>query len=323
MIAEFNKLVAAFGSYVRRLCDSAGRNWNEFWFTPSNPNLVSVLRMLLGGIATTFVLSHSLDLQAFFGPEGLLPAETVRQLMNPSVDESASFRWSYLSTDWDGLSLWLIHFAGIVATIAFTVGCLTRLTSVLTVGVVLSYIHRAPMLTGMWEPILSMMLLYLCLAPCGARWSIDSWRRRRKPKPESAVASSVAATVAVRLMQLHLAGLCVAMGLMKLAGDTWWLGEAVWWIIARSDSRLFDLTWLSSAFLLVNLWSHAIVVFELGFGTLIWIRSLRPLLLILGWVMWGGLGLLTGELAFFATMCVCSIAFWDEHWLDAPADGNE
>ena len=42
--------------------------------------------------------------------------------------------------------------------------------------------------------------------------------------------------------------ICLTMALAKVAGplggDTWWMGEAVWWLLAKPESRLVDLTGL-------------------------------------------------------------------------------
>jgi hypothetical protein len=61
--------------------------------------------------------------------------------------------------------------------------------------------------------------------------------------------------------------------------------------------------------MLVNAWTHAIVVFELLFGILIWVRPARPLLLGLAVVAWGLLALVTGQVAFCAMMVIANMCF--------------
>jgi hypothetical protein len=305
------RLVPGFLSYTSGLARRIVAGWIQFWFTPSDPATVCMMRVVCGAAATLYVLSHSVDLVTWFGPHGLLPEETVRLLSAAENGDVPSYRWSYFDSIREPSHLWFAHLAGLAITIALTLGVYTRLTSLLTLVVILSYVHRAPMITGPWEPVLSMSLLYLCLAPCGAKWSYDSWRRRRAQDTGSQGKESAAATVAIRLMQIHLAALYFTMGMTKLAGDTWWYGEAVWWLIAHTESRLVDLTGLRSAFLMVNLWSHAIVLFELSFGVLIWIRAARPLLLLVAALMWSSLGLLTGQLGFCGMMLAANLSFLD------------
>ena len=116
-------------------------------------------------------------------------------------------------------------------------------------------------------------------------------------------------TIATRLIQVHLALWVAMMGFSKLGGDVWWLGTGVWWLVSRPESRLVDLTWLARMPLLLNAWTHAIVLFELSFPILVWIPLARPLMLALGTVVWGSIALLTGDIPFALMMCVASMAF--------------
>ncbi len=107
-----------------------------------------------------------------------------------------------------------------------------------------------------------MVMLYLCLAPCGRRFSVDAWLRPRKgpllgvPHPEL----STSATIATRLIQVHLALLVAMMGLSQLSSDVWWDGWGIWFLITRQESRLVDFTWLESTPLAIDLWTHGLVV---------------------------------------------------------------
>jgi hypothetical protein len=129
-------------------------------------------------------------------------------------------------------------------------------------------------------------------------------------------------------MQVHLAAFYLFMGLSKLAGETWWAGEAVWWLLARTESRWIDLTGLGSAMLLVNGWTHALVWFELAFGVLIWVRLARPILLGISLLAWGSLALITGMIDFCAMMLIANLCFlpaalWCESPRRLPLGGEE
>ena len=307
-------------NYAATLTDRFGSGWNRFWFTPSDAFGLCVVRILTGLVAIYWHFSYTTDLVRWFGPNGLLTVETVEQLTGASadaIDAPAVFHYSYLNLLQTPAQLWTAHALGLVVLVLFTAGLLTRVTSVLSLVIVLSYIHRAPMITGQLEPVLAMMIFYLCLTPAGTYLSLDrllARRRRAKSSPhesdEAALpAPSVAATIGVRLMQGHLAALYLMMGLTKLGTETWWYGDAVWWLIARADSRLVDLTFLHGAPFVINAWTHAIVLFELTFGILIWNRLARPLLLAVAVLMWGSLALLTGLVSYCVMMMVANLAF--------------
>jgi hypothetical protein len=189
----------------------------------------------------------------------------------------------------------------------------------------LSYVHRAPAVTSQAEPVLAMLLAYLCIGPCGAKLSVDSFlkRRRAAAQPNANVDAvdppSWTATVSTRLIQVHLTLAYAAMALAKFndaqavddgAYHAWWMGEAVWWLAARPNSPLFDVTGLlSNNVLLVNAWTHAIVLFEAGFAIFIWRPSFRRCLLWIAVPMWLSLAVITGLAPFCLLMLIGNLAF--------------
>jgi hypothetical protein len=299
----------AVSMYFSDLSEAFGRGWNRFWFTPGDAFPLSVIRVLTGLAALCYHWSFAADLTRWFGPHGLLTAETVHSLIGP-----AAFRWSPLFFTDAPQVLWVFHVVGLVILAAFTVGLLTRATNVLALGVVLSYVHRAPMIIGAFEPVLTMVLAYLCLAPSGAYLSVDRWLGNRR-KQAGEPSPSVAANISLRLIQVHLAALYLLMGLTMLAGQPWWSGEALWLLAARTESRLLDLTFLNEHPFVINVWTHAVVAFALLFGVLIWNRLARPLLLVLAVVICVPLALVTGQLAFFAMLLIANLAFASPAWL--------
>jgi hypothetical protein len=309
------RMGAAIKDYFAELADGVGGAWNRFWFRAVDPFSTSVLRIASGLMALLYLCSFNGELTRWFGPQGLLPSNNVRQLTGAasSASEGAGtvFRFSYFYWLEQPVELWIAHVAGLLVVVLFTAGAFTRITSILSVVVIAAYVHRAPMIAGHLEPVLIMVMFYLCIAPSGACLSIDRWRaaRREDHDPLQQAAPSVAANIAVRLIQVHLAGFYIIMALSKLAGFTWWTGESMWWLIAHSESRLVDLTSLHEYLHVVNAWTHAVVLFELVFPVLIWNRLARPLLLAVSVVMWGTLALVTGLLAFCAMMVIAGLAF--------------
>ncbi len=294
------------GDYFGRLADAFGQGWTRFWFTPSDPATLSVIRLLTGAVVVYLHATLSFDLVAFFGPSGLLPVVDIAPL------EGNTFSYlNYLSTP---AELWTAHLIGLAILVLFAAGFYTRITSVLALIVFLSDVNRAPMLTSLTEPVAAMVLLYLCLAPCGRRFSIDALlARRKKPDPRQVEVAgqelSTMATIATRLIQVHLALLVAMMGFSKLSGDVWWIGTGMWWLMSRPESRLVDLTWLHATPRVIDAWTHLIVLFELTFPVLIWAPLARPMLLAWGLITWASIALVTGDVPFALMMCTASLAF--------------
>lgn len=287
--------------YFSRLSQGIGDQWTRFWFTPSNPATVSAVRLLTGVLLVYMHATLCFDLEAFFGASGLLPVEEI------SIIEANTF--SYLNYVVSPAELWTAHLLGLAVLVAFAAGLFTRITSLLSLVVFLSTVQRAPMITGRTEIILSMLLLYLCVAPCGRRFSLDAWLAARKGQRRDETSLFTTATIATRLIQIHLCLLMLMMAFSQLSGEAWWSGDGIWFLITRPDSRLVDLTGLESSPLVIDFLGHLLVGFELLFPLLVWSRLFRPLMLGLGLVVWSLLALITGDLTFTASLLIASLAF--------------
>ena len=225
-------------------------------------------------------LGYYTDLQAWFGPSGLLTHEMTQEMRN--TETGPRFAISVLDYVNTASQLWFVYGLGLAALVMMLIGLLTRFATIASLVFVLSFVHRASILARPVDAILVISMFYLCIGPAGANFSIDAALRQRRLRRETPYwtksnlrLSFQAATVAIRLFQVHLALIYAAMAAAQLREDTWWQGTAVWWLMARPDSRLVDLTFLNGlggAFeYLVNFCTHAIVLYEICFALLIWI----------------------------------------------------
>ena len=303
-------------TYFSELAEGIGGHWNRFWFRGVDPFPLAVLRIAVGLVAFWYFATFTFDLVRWFGPFGILPNAVVREITGAADaamalgPQQGVYRFSLLQLGDSPAYLWTIHLAGLASALLLTIGCWTRWANLLTLVILLSYVHRGPMLTGQLEPILSMLLLYLCIGPSGVAFSVDHRRaRRRAGDSDRGATRSVAANISLRLIQIHLVGFYLVMGLSKLGSEVWWVGEAVWLLIASSHSRLVDLTFLNDSPYVLNLWTHAIVLFELSYAVLIWNRLARPLLIVASIIIWGSLAIVTGLLAYCALMVMANTAF--------------
>lgn len=296
-------MMRAVRDYFARLVAAFGEGWNHFWFTPSDPATLGVIRILTGLMALYLHGSLLPDLVTFFGAGGLLPPGDIGPL------EGNTF--SYLNYIQARSELITVHVLGLAVLALFTSGLWTRVTSILALVVFLSDVQRAPMITGRTEPIVAMLIAYLCIGPSGRRFSIDRLLadRNLRPGQEPAPELWTSATIATRLIQVHLVLWIAMMGFSKLTGDTWWSGLGMWWLIARRESRLVDLSWLYRHPDVIDVWTHAIVLFELAFPLLVWNRLARPLLLGIAALVWTSLALVTGDITFALALGTAALAF--------------
>jgi len=291
-------------SYWEELNDS----WNRFWFAPASPLPLCALRIGVGACLVLYLLILSPDVLVWMGAQGMLPPELYQQLVVGSDPVNRYAYWSIFNVLPSNALVLAVHYLFLLVAILFTAGVFTRVTAVLAFVALLQYIHRASFLTSQVEPLLSMLLMYLCLGPCGAAFSFDAWRKSPAERAR-ALEPSWTANVSLRLIQVHLAMFYVMMAAAKLQGDIWWRGDAIWTLMSTTRSRLFDWSGIRNAGYLINLWTHLHVLYELTFAALVWNRLTRPIVLWAGVVVWLLMLLASGLVTFSLLMIVASLAF--------------
>ena len=283
--------------------------WHRFWFEPADPLLLGVLRLLTGWMLFYTLCVWTLDLEAFFGNTGLQPLESVRRLHEPQFVFSF---WIWMGDTY----LWPMHIACLIVSGMFCLGFMTRVTSILSFLITISYSQRVPIANFGLDQILGMLCLYLSLAPSGAACSLDSllrdWRQRRcRHGLPREVRKSAAVRMSMRLIQLHLCSIYFWAGHAKLKGPTWWTGDALWRVIANQEYQTLDLTWMAQVPWLPYLIAHLTIVWEVFFVVLVWSPRLRPLMLLAGVAMHLGIGAFLGMWTFGLIMIFAYLAFLD------------
>lgn len=318
-------MYTAIRDYFVELFRQATAGWNRFWFAPRDPFALGLLRIFTGLFLVYTLYSYSYDLQMLLSDAGFLPQQNYQSIVNLNQPNPERARltlsyWDLPFSEEPGTRV-IVHALGIGVAVLFTLGLFTRVTSVLSLLVLLSYYNRTLLLTSEFDAVLTFVLFYLCLAPAGAALSIDSyWKARkrwqanlsRRGQGKEAIPlaePSFMATVATRLLQIHVALLLLMMGVGKLVGDAWWTGDAAWFLIAKRQNDLFDLRWLVDYGPALDVWTHFIVGTQLLFPVLIWNRWLRPLVLGLAALMWLSMIPLTGLLLFCLFMIAIELTF--------------
>ncbi|WP_425617545.1 hypothetical protein NA78x_001225 [Anatilimnocola sp. NA78] len=297
-------------SYWDDLTSTIGAGWNHFWFTPASSQPLAIVRIGTGLLALAYFLSYWGDLTRWFATNGLLPPQTVERLTQQ--DGVINFNYTALKFATNPGELWVFEIIALVAATLLAAGVLSRISAIVTLAMLLSFVHRAPMISGFGEPLLAMLLFYLCIAPSGEWFSFDGWLKRRRAgdRVNETAKPSVMANIGIRLIQVHLAAFVLMMGLSKLSSEPWWTGDAVWYMIAQTTSRPVNLTSLRSSPFVINAWTHALLAFEFLFPVLIWNRLARPLLLGIGLVLWLSLALISGHVIFCLSLIVAASIFW-------------
>jgi hypothetical protein len=282
---------------------SVAADWNAFWYTPADPALLGLIRVLTGLMLLYTHAVWGLALADFFGRSSWLSTELVRML---GVDQYSYSFWLWVPAR----AMWIAHAASMVVLLLFTIGFKSRVTSVLALVVAISYVNRVPAALFGLDQINVMLTLYLAIGPSGQALSLDRWLSTRRLGPGAPPpAPSAGANLALRLIQVHMCVIYFFAGITKLQGPSWWSGEAMWRAFANLEYQSFDMTWLAWHPWLVNLMTHVSVMWEISFCVLIWKKVWRPLMLIGAVVLHVGIGACLGMWTFGLVMLIGCASF--------------
>ncbi|GIW90252.1 MAG: hypothetical protein KatS3mg109_0684 [Pirellulaceae bacterium] len=288
---------------------SAGSGWNAFWFRPAPTTLAAQLRCLAALAGLYFFVAWSEDLWDWFGPSGLWPRSLAAAVASDFGAET-SYRFSVLQLSSSPAALLAIHLLLIANSVWLAWGGpAARYSALLHLVGLLSYMHRATLLTGPFEAVLAFLALYVVIEPAG---SVRLTHCLRMTQPTD---RRVSANVVRRCVQLHLTAVYLCGGLTMLAGEVWWNGTASWWLLAAPESRQLDLARLVTfpkGIYLLNLITHTLLAFHLAFPILVWSQRSRNSLRRLAWGAWLLVALVSGLWSYAALMAGASWIAWQK-----------
>ncbi|MFM8251971.1 MAG: HTTM domain-containing protein [Planctomycetota bacterium] len=280
--------------------------WNQFWFHPTRPHTLALIRILSGAMLLYTHAVWSLDLLAFLGPQGWLSREAARA-MNRSP-----WAWSFWWWVESPTLIWTLHLLALSIFFLLMIGCATRFTALLSFLLTLAYCHRLPGALFGLDQVNAMLSMYVMLGPSGAVYSWDAWWRRRRTPGATTVADAaprLSTNLVIRLIQVHLCIVYLFGGISKLKGTMWWDGSAVWFALANQEYQTWDLLWLGQWPWLIALLTHLTVFWETFYPVLIWPRLTRPVMLIMAVAVHGGIALCLGMPTFGLAMLIANLSF--------------
>jgi hypothetical protein len=317
-----------FGAALTRLINA----WDRFWFTPTRPHTLCVLRLLTGAMMLYCHLVLASDLSAFVGQDAWISNDMSRQLHDGAFgpgDWARSYLWHI-----DSPTLIIAHqWFTVLVTGMFMIGLATRVTVPLSLFLQLMYLHR---LTGALfglDQIVTYTTLYLSLTPCGSCFSADAFLARRWKKQRASSgflrfmlpddSPSVAANVGTRLLQLHLCVIYLFGGLSKARGETWWNGTAVWYAVSNYEYQSLDMTWMSRHPAIISALSNATLFWEVFYCALVWPRVTRPVVLAVAFAVHASIAMFLGMITFGTMMIFANGIFLSPRWFQTRQQREE
>ena len=273
------------------------RAWNSFWFTPADPLPLAVVRIATGLILAWSSCVWLADVDGFFGTAGWMPPEHVWRM------NDQPWQWSGYFAAPGPNGIRVIAGLTLIAAILLTIGLATPLAAVTALVGFLCAANRAPLNTFGLDDTLGMLLIPLAIGPAGARLSLDRLLGAGGGGP------SVAANIALRLIQVHLCVVYFFSGCGKMLGASWWEGTALWGAAANVQYRTLDLTWLARRPLVTNALTLGTLFWEVSYPALVWPRLTRRLWIAMAVAVHLGIGLAMGMMEFGLAMITANLAF--------------
>jgi hypothetical protein len=162
------------------------------------------------------------------------------------------------------------------------------------------------------DTMLHVCLFYGVWMPIGSVFSVDAWRRRWPPE------ASAGATLALRVLQLHLCLIYLNTGLAKARGVQWWRGEALWRALMQPQFAVLDVSWMAEVPWVPLVAGWIVIVIELGYPFLVWPRRTRALWVGATLALHLGIGVAMGLWLFSAIMMVMTASAFGLPWAIAP-----
>lgn len=275
--------------------------WNRFWYAPTDPATLALVRIAFGAVVTLWALSLLPDLGAFFSPSGVL---------GPVAPAHGAWRWSLLDLGRSDLLLGAVYVALVSGAISLVVGWHTRVAAVVVFVTLISLTRSNPYVFNAGDALLRLLAFYVMLAPSGAEWSLD---RRRAGGPAPAVPAWP-----LRLLQIQVSVMYAGAAVAKLGGPPWRDGTAASYAARLPDLERFGVgDLLGRSRLAAELATYGTVAIEGGLAVLIWWRRTRWFALAAGVLLHLSIDASIRIGFFTLAVFVAYLSFADPAWVRA------
>ncbi|MFK8110906.1 MAG: hypothetical protein AB8B91_01815 [Rubripirellula sp.] len=260
--------------------------WNSFWFSETDCQRISFVRMLLCVIAIGYFVSSWSDLEFWYTADGPLAASRVARFVNTAdVEDAASWIVSPLFLTSSPLIYRIYLIAGVLVACCVAIGRGGRIASWALWLLFVGWANRAMFASGLTESLLSLGLFASAIAPS---------------KPRSSNPTDWTANFSERLVAVQVTVIGLATLVTMLGGRVWFNGLGSFALAAPVEDRTID-------------WTNSILINTIVHETLTHFLLLAiPVGLVLSWTERGNR---VGQV-ILVSWCLF-VALLGSHWLYA------
>ncbi|MHB2018787.1 MAG: HTTM domain-containing protein [Candidatus Xenobia bacterium] len=246
---------------------AAAAAWNRFFHDPIPPHAIAVYRVIYGLTLMGWIAMLVPHLHYFLGPHGVLSVDDARRLQ-------IGVHFDLLEWWQSDTALQVLFILFTLAVLCLTVGLWTRISSVATFLLLLSFENRNPCILNAGDTMLRLAGFFLMFAPAGAALSIDAWRRGLPALPSPPWAQ--------RMLQIQLSLAYLATWLLKTQGSEWVDGSAVYYATHLVEYQRWRPPYIFDHMWTLHLLTWGTLAIELVLAVLIWFVEVRYVVLAAG-----------------------------------------
>lgn len=243
------------------------RRWNDFFYAPMPLRTCALLRIGFGVLIFVDFLVLYRHVDMWFGPDGLLTFAASRAIVDP--DTITLFQ---LFPD-SHLAVHVLYALLLVQAVCLTIGYFGRVQAASLFVLVTSFQHRNIAMFDAEDHLLRLACFFLIFMPVDERWSVRSLVHGGRPNP-----GRTYPIWPLRLLQIEMSLIYLSAGLLKLAGEDWRSGVAIYYATQVDLFRRFPLPgFLVHDLALSRLATWAVAALELTLGPALWWGRTRTL----------------------------------------------
>lgn len=254
------------------------RGWQRFFHEPCDARICAAIRITYAAIVLIHLATIYSDLDWWFTDAGVLPLENGLRIASP-------YSWSLLALlPSTSMVVHTCFWVMVGHALFLLIGFLPRLNVLLLFVWLVSFQVRNDVINDGEDRLMRLLAFFLIFLPSGQCWSVNSvvrgwWRRSNGKDREPASESTryLAPGWPLRLLQIEMAAMMFSSGLVKLGGDPWLNGSALYYVSRLDDhfGRFYVPAWIFDTPWVVALITWSVLLSEVLCPLLLWFRETR------------------------------------------------
>lgn len=293
------------------------QSWRQFFFAPSSTLPLSLFRIIFGFLAFEVGLLIAPDLLTWYGPLGTLRPQAAEHLLGHLCFDLLLF---LPRNDETVIAVYCVY---MLSALFVCLGLFTRCSAVVLYLTLSSFHFRNPQIINSGDDLLRVYSFFMMFAPSAECLSLDRLILTKVSGNETA--PSLKSLWPQRLIQIEITLIYLQYFLTKTMDSYWLDGTAVYYVLVSPELERFPVFFDRHSIWVSRFLTYFTLLAEFALGALIWVKSIRYWVLLLGLMLHLGLEyclnipifqqvILASYVLFIDDKDIERILSWVKHW---------